>query len=173
MRNSIRTLPAAWLVASLAAALGTSPAAATVYRDSSAGAACHAANGALAAKFTFNLNNLTNIGTTDAYVICHLPMDDGVSTPDHITALSVDLLAPVPGTTVTCVAQLGAYYDGVNHVYYSSSRSYTTVATNEAVRLEWYDNIARAQHHHVLTINCKLPPNAKMGLITRWETQLS
>jgi hypothetical protein len=158
------------LVAVLAGSLANPAPAAITYRDASAGAACHAANGALASKFTYNLNFVTNVGTTDAYVICSLPMDDASSLPDNIHTLSVAVQTSNPGATVTCVAQNGSFYDGINHIYNSASRSYTAIGANAAFFLTW-DGAAlhRDGIYAVLTINCKLPPGTKLGLIQRWE----
>jgi hypothetical protein len=171
MHIAIRTAPAALLTATLAIALGqSSPATATAYRDASAGAVCHAANGALAAKFTFNLNYLTNISNTDAYVICHLPMDDAAMTPDGVGKLTVHGLIPTAGTTVTCVAQVGAFYDSTNHLYSSSAKSDTAATLNSELYLSWDSvEVPRTSNFQVLSINCKLPPGTKLGLIERWE----
>ena len=171
MHIGIRTAPAALLAATLAIALGqSSPATATAYRDASAGAVCHAANGALAAKFTYNLNYLTNAGTTDAYVICHLPMDDAASTPDAVGKLAVHGLIPTVGAAVTCTAQVGAFYDSSNHIYHSSAKTDPAALPNSELFLTWDSfEVERTSAFHVLSINCKLPPGAKLGLIERWE----
>ena len=159
-------------VAVLAAAMGASPASAAAYRNASAGAACHAANGALASKFTFNLNYLTNIGTTDAYVICSLPMDDASTTPDTIIKLSVSFTVPAALSTVTCVAQAGNYVT-TNNIYHSAAESRTTASANQSLTMQWENYIPRGGVINVVTLNCKLPPGTKMGLIERWENQIN
>jgi hypothetical protein len=165
----------ALLATTLAATLpAIGPAAAANYRYASAGAACHAANGALASKFTFNLNYLTNVGTTDANVICSLPMDDATATPDTLTWLSVSVLVPTQGATVTCMAQTGYFFNGVNTIYRSSAQTYTATQPNVAYTLQWNSYLLeRADYVSVLTINCKLPPGTKLGLIQRVEAPSS
>jgi hypothetical protein len=146
------------------------PIAAKDYRNASAGSACHPANGAMAAKFNYNMHYLTNVGTTDAYVICDLQMDDATSLPEDATLLAVNLLLPDAGTTVTCIAQAGVFYDGMTSIYKSQSRTWSTGFDNQPVRLEWTGiGLARTHYSQVLTLNCKLPPGAKMGLIQREE----
>jgi hypothetical protein len=145
------------------------PVAAIAYRDASAGAVCHAANGALASKFNFTLTTVTNAGTTDAYVICHLPMDDTSTTPDHVSSLSVEATLPNTGQTVTCVAQASYFHHGVNHIYVSQSQTYTSGEPNENPTLTWSAPIYRLNVFNVLSLNCKMPPGGKLGLIQRWE----
>ena len=145
------------------------PASAERFRDSSAGAVCQAANGAVAAKFNRTLTYITNAGTTDAYVICHLPMDDASSTPDHVSRLTVEVTIPNAGGNVACVAQSGAYYQGANHIYASQAQSYTAAGPNESATIDWTVPMYRLNVFNVLTLNCKLPPGAKLGLIERWE----
>ena len=147
----------------------SAPASAVRYRDSSAGAVCHPANGALVAKFNRTLNYIQNAGTTDAYVICQQVMDDGDVQPEKVTLLTASVTVPTQGATVTCVAQAGAFYDNINHVYLSYSESFTAGAPNASAHLEWDVPFYRISVFHVLTLNCKLPPGAKLGLLQRWE----
>jgi hypothetical protein len=146
------------------------PARATAFRDASAGVACQAANGALAGKFTHNLNYLTNVGTADAYVVCSLPMDDASGDPTPILLLTLEVFLPTQGSTVACTAQTGAYFDGANQIKSSVAESYTSTAANVDWQLAWSGSaLARMDPHHVLTINCKVPAGGRLGLIQRWE----
>jgi hypothetical protein len=159
------------LIVAVAGLVVPTPGAAINYRDTSAGAACHAANGALANKFTYNLNYLTNISNTDAYVICELVTDDATDTPELLIHLQVDVLVPTPGSNVTCMAQVGSFWDGVNHIRASQAQSYTTVSPDYGFSLDWNEApLQRLYITETLTINCKLPPGAKLGLIQRWES---
>ena len=160
-------------VVALAAGMASSSPAFAAYRNASAGAACHAANGALASKFTFNLNYLTNVGTTDAYVICNLAIDDAIGTPDTVTRLTVSLVVPTQGATVSCVAQAGAFYNGTNHIIQSLAESDSADVPNAVVFLSWDQDLVRGDALNVLTLNCKLPAGTKMGLIERWESPSS
>ena len=144
--------------------------AAVTYRDASAGAACHAANGSLATKFNFNLSFLTNAGTVDAYVICSLPMDDATASPLAINKVKVHAQLPNADTTLTCTAQTSAYFGGENHVYYSSTKTFTSTGPNANFTLLWTGaDLTRQDVYAVLSFNCKVPPGAKLGLIERWE----
>jgi hypothetical protein len=172
MPTPIRTAAFATAATLFAALLSANGAAATSYfRHASAGADCHAANGALAGKFTYNLNYLTNVGTADAYVICSLPPDDDASLgPNIVTSLSVEVFLPSAESTVSCMAQTGAFFDGANQVYRSQAQSYTSVGPNAGTQLQWSGSaLERGAAWRVLTFNCKLPPGARLGLIQRWE----
>ena len=160
------------LTATIAAAIGTaSPAAAatTSLNYVSAGVACHPASGALAAKFNRNLNYLTNVGTTDAYVVCHFQMADSPTLVAAFGGLYVHLQGSAAGSTVTCVAQVGAFFSGTNQINGSVARTHTTSAHNESLVLSWLSGLERDDFADVVTLNCKLPPGMKMGLIQRWE----
>jgi hypothetical protein len=155
------------LLSLIVALAGSAPATAITYRDASAGAVCHAANGALAAKFTYNLHYLTNVGTADAYVICNLVMEDATLTPEPLTTLSAEVLLAGAGTA-TCVAQVGYFYGSELHVLRSSAQTQTTVGPG-AIPMVWpVSSVQRENVYELLVINCKLPPGAKMGLIQYW-----
>ena len=164
-----RVAVAALLATTLALAAGGA-AAATSYRNASAGAACHAANGALASKLVFNLNYLTNTGTTDMVVMCHLPTDDASGGLEQVIFLRADVVIPVQGKSVTCVAQTGYFGAGANTVATSVARSYTAPGTNASGQVEWPspELLHRSSTAMLLTLNCKLPPGAKLGLIQHW-----
>jgi len=167
--HPIRTVLFASIVA-VAGLVAPRPGAALEVRDYSAGTACRPANGALAPKFNYNLHYLTNIGTVDAYVVCDVALDDPSQTPDELFLLNVDLLVPTVGHTVTCVAQVGSFYSGQAHIVASSAVSATANAADDAIVLGWdTTKLVRNDVFKVLTLNCKLPPGTKMGLIQRWE----
>ena len=150
-------------------AVPSSPAEAAVLRDTSAGGACHAANGAAAAKFSFGNNLLTNNATNDQYVVCHFQMHD-----DQATALTTPLYLSVAvssgptGGVVTCLAQMGFFASGVHSVTASVTRS-TLISTGGSAAMEW-NAVAwgRTDAFQTLTLNCKLPPGFRMGLI-QWQ----
>ena len=164
IRSSIAHLLS--LIVLLVGLAGSAPALAANYRNASAGAACRPANGALSAKFTYNLHYLTNVGSTDAYVICSLVMDDASPSPAPTADLRVDVFTTTAGTTVTCVAQVGAYYGGAAQITGSSAASVTSVVDSASSQLAWNTtNLQRSGVHLLLVINCKLPPGTKLGLI--------
>lgn len=166
-----RTASTILLAATFAAAVGSaSPASASTYLYVSAGVACHPANGALAAKFNRNLNYLTNSGTTDGYVVCHFQMADASGAVSPFGGIHVHMQGSASGATITCVAQVGAFFSGTNLIEGSLARTYTTIAPNESVVLSWYGGLVRDEFEDVVTLNCKLPPGTKMGLIQRWES---
>ena len=155
----------------LVAALATSaPAAATTYRDLSAGAVCHPANGALASKFTYNLQYLTNIGTTDAYVICSLETSNTSNPAGPPALLRFHAQTTNVGSIVTCSAQVGAHFGGISRIYRSSTETYTSVDPDEGFALNWNEVLLdRTISYQLLSVNCKLPPGAKLGLIEFWD----
>ena len=145
--------------------------AATRFYDTNGGAACHAANGGAANKFTFNNHYLTNIGTTDQYVICHFQMDDDAAVgPATIDYLAVWVQMPTSGSTVSCVAQTGHWYNNTLFAEATVGRSYTSVGANQNAYLEWEAVLPRASVSDALTLNCKLGPGMKLGLIARRES---
>jgi hypothetical protein len=156
---------AASLAVSLAA---SSPAHALRARDTSAGGACHPANGAAAGKFTYGNLSLTNVGTVDQYVICHLQMDDDTTAlyPARPDTLSVAVTAGATPGTVACVAQIGFHANGANYVRSSFSRSVTLAAGNNGWAY-WDSTTAwtREFAYETLTLNCKVPPGFRMGLV--------
>jgi len=152
----------------LLATLGAAPTASAYnYRNASAGGICKGAAGA-ASKFSFNLQHLTNTGTTDQYVICNLGNDDLGSTTGPVK-LAAYLRLPTAGTTVTCIGQVGAWYGGATSVRSASAMTWTTTTPNEDILLQWdASKLVRYQHYEVLMLNCKLPPGAQLGLIEHW-----
>jgi hypothetical protein len=155
-------------VACLAVLVGAGPAHAVRYRDTSAGGACHPANGAAAGKFTYGNLSLTNLGSVDQYVICHLQMDDDPTalTPTRPEILAVAVTAGATPGTVACVGQIGYHANGVNHLRSSISRSLALAAANNGFLL-WNSGTpwAREFVYETLTLNCKVPPGFKLGLI--------
>lgn len=155
-------------VACLAVLFGATPAHALRYRDTSAGGACHPANGGAANRFTYGNLSLTNIGTVDQYVICHLQMDDDASalTPTRPEILAVAVTAGATPGTVVCVGQIGYHANGGNNVRSSISRTTTLPASNNGF-LVWNTGTpwVREFVYETLTLNCKVPPGFKLGLI--------
>jgi hypothetical protein len=161
---AIACLATAWL-----AVAASAPAAAQAYHYASAGAACQPANGALA-KFTYNLHFLTNTGTTDQTVVCHLGMDDAGGTPKAHVFLNVQVYLPATGTTVTCLAQTGGFYGEGTHIQASTAKTLTSSTPNQYGALSWTGaELPRENSSVIVTLNCKLPPGARMGTIGRVE----
>jgi hypothetical protein len=143
-----------------------------VFRYTGAGAACHPANGAAAAKFTRAPHYLTNNNTTDQYVVCHLPMDDASSTPNGIGKIELHIWGATAGTAVSCVAQTGGFYDGIVRVRSTASRAHTFAAPGEAWYLDWSSPaLLRDGIGDTLALSCKMGPGTRLGLITRAESE--
>jgi hypothetical protein len=155
------------VLAGLASAIAP-PAVALTSHDTSAGGACHPASGSLGGSFNRNLHYLTNIGGTDAYVVCHLQMDDDTQAQPPIWL--VVHVAGQPGTQVTCTFQAGAFYDGANRVVASTSETlgFTQAATYGRLDFD-VEPLVRPNYHTLLTLNCKVPAGGRLGLIERWE----
>ena len=149
----------------LAAASSAPLHAADHYRDTNGGSACHPANGAAAAKFTRANHYLTNNNATEQYVVCHFPMDDAAGLVAEMDYLSVHVQATGAGA-VTCVAQTGSYFGGVLTLRANVARSHTFSAAGPMV-LTWDGVLPRLAVHDVLTVNCKLAPGMRIGLIER------
>jgi hypothetical protein len=68
------------------------------------------------------------------------------------------------------MAQTGYFSGGYNHIQSSAAKSHTSTETDDSQQLLWTNPgaIARSGVAVVLTINCKLPPGTKMGLIQHW-----
>jgi hypothetical protein len=138
------------------------------------GGACHAANGALAGKFNRTLHYVTNVGTTDAYLVCHLQMDDddasGAQSPTHFEVN----VSGAPGTSITCIAQLGGYYFGTSQIAASNGKTlaFTEGATWGELAFD-HAALGRSFSYIALTLNCKVPLGGRVGLIERWEAPVT
>jgi hypothetical protein len=153
------------VVCGLAAALCCAPAQAT-YRDTSAGGACQPAAGN---SFTRGNNYITNIGTSTQYVICHFAMADAADVPTQASYLYVSTSSTIAGSTINCTAQTGGYYLGVNHVGTSNARSYTFPSAGYYT-LQWdASQIIRSSTYSTFTLNCRMDPGTRMGLIEYWD----
>ena len=162
-----KSMPAIALLTICVGMVVTPTATAAKFRDTSAGGACHAANGAAAAKFSFGNHYLTNNATTDQYVVCHFQMDDEqaelITTPLFLAMTAT--AGPASGGTVTCLAQVGNYSMGATTITASATRS-APLAAGASTTLDWSGvSWGRTQHYQVMTLNCRLPPGFRMGLI--------
>ena len=80
-------------------------------------------------------------------------------------SLAIAVQSPVAGVTVTCVAQTG-YYDNGNIIRSTAVRSHTFEVAPASVYLEWAPgSLARQSPVDVVTLNCKVPPQVRLGLI--------
>jgi hypothetical protein len=165
------SLAASGLAVALAAATAVPAAHAAYYRDASAGGSCHPANGGAAAKFTYGNHWIANNNTTDQYVICDLPADDSSGAPWTVAFLAIHVYSLNAGATVTCVAQTGAFFDGTVYNFANVSRTYTFGGAGNSTTLSWENVLPRQANQDVLTLNCKMAPGMKLGLILRTEVQ--
>ena len=136
------------------------------YRDTSAGGACQPASGGASGSFSHSNNYLTNIGTTTQYIICHFAMDDAEFTPTNTNLLNVHIQSTQAGTRiVTCTAQTGSFYNGVNQVYRNQTRTYTFSAAGHTY-LDFDESVlTRTVPWHTFTLNCRMDPGTRVGLI--------
>jgi hypothetical protein len=143
-----------------------------LFRSASAGSVCQPANGALASSFNYTMQYVTNVGSADAYLICSLIMDDHNAAPNQLQYLAVDALLANAGTTLTCTAQVGGYYNGSTHVRGSLAKSSTSVGPNASFALVFTGStLLRDYAYDVLMLNCKVPPGGRLGLIQREEIE--
>ena len=159
-------ISSALLALTLVAALASPGSAdATVYRDTSAGGACHAANGANAASFNFSNNYVTNTGTTTQYIICHLQMEDAF-VPVATEFFAVHVQSTQAGTRiVSCSAQTGSFFNGVNQVKSAQVQAYTFSGPG-STDLNWNEStMARVSPWFTVTLNCRMDPGTRVGLI--------
>jgi hypothetical protein len=137
----------------------------------SAGVACQPASGALAAKVNYNLQYLTNVGTTDLTVVCFVPKTDYGYYTYNFTSLTVAVWLPNAGQTVTCLAQTGHFRDAGNYIRTSAAKAHTSAEPGDYHSLVWTVELLRNYTTDILVLNCKLPPGAKMGTIERVDAE--
>ena len=166
----MRFLPLAAGIGAALLALASTPTQAAYYRDTNAAAMCHPANGAAVAKFTRTSHYLANNATTDQFVVCDFTMDDSSGAPWAQGTLRIEAWATAPGT-ITCVAQTGRMVNGAVYATATQTRTYTFEAGNAGTSLNWLDGIARMNNLDVLTLNCKVAPGMKLGVIEHIESQ--
>ncbi len=168
----ISPAPFGMLALSAALALGTASlvtpgTAFAISRASSAGGACQPANGG-AAWFQFSNNYLTNIGTTDKYIVCHFVIDEdlgGMGAVSSIANLSVGTNSGAVGGQAVCSAQTGYHYYSTTSIMGTNvgaitlgANTYGPIQFNEAA-------LPRTATYDVLTLNCRVPGGWKIGLI--------
>jgi len=167
----VRPLAAAALAAGLALAALPQPAHALISLSTSGGSACKPAYGA-STKFNFTELYALNNSTTDQYLVCGFAnwsfAGDGASRP--ITFISMFVNTGAAGGTVTCVAKM-AYWTGGATVVSSASKSVTFASYGSGNLLWESTDLPRTQEYEVLSMNCKLPGGARIGLIQRIEPE--
>lgn len=163
MRTSCLPILSASSLAVLAIAV--SPRAdATTFRNTSAGTACHAANGAVAASFVRSGNYITNTSSSTQFVICHFGMHD-TDGLKAVTLFQIAISSTQPARTVVCTAQTGSYHHATNNVTSSVARSYTFPAVGWQY-LQWTASaLTRSVYWDVLTLNCRMDPGTRLGVI--------
>jgi hypothetical protein len=151
------------------AAIAPSPASAVVYHDTTAGGACHAANGAAASHFTYGNHYVTNVGQTSEYVICLLVSDD-IDAGTHSPAkLAVAISSTVEQATVSCSAQTGSYFGGAINNHGSNAQTYTFATAGSSTLTFDTSKLPRQFLQDVVTLNCKMDPGTRLGLIEYWN----
>jgi hypothetical protein len=152
-------------------AFAATPAAASIHRNTSAGGACKSAAAGSTA-FTFGNTYLLNKATTYDYVICQFTqLDFG---DDHLAPerLDVYFTAGATGGTPVCVVQMGWYW-GELHTSAVVARS-VVMAAGASDDLTWLgSDLPRTAAAYTLTLNCKMPPGFKLGLIGLRESDPS
>ena len=136
------------------------------YHADSGGAACHPASGAASAKFTRSNHTLTNINTTDQYVVCSMSIDDIYGEPTRqVGNLTLWFTAGSTGGTPTCSVQTGKHYAGHTQLSSAVTRS-VVVAANTGEQLVWNGaELNRLSYHDVVTVSCRVPPGFRIGLL--------
>jgi hypothetical protein len=164
MKSTLTSLAAASVI--VATVLSAPPSATAAYRDVSGGAACKGANGAASASFTYSNNYLTNIGSTPQYIICNFQMDDASFVPAPTESLILHAYnTQAVSRTLSCSAQTGGYYYGSNYVASNSVKAHTFASVGSDY-LTWTPSLlVRNYPYDVLTINCRLDPGIRVGLI--------
>jgi hypothetical protein len=160
--STARTLASSFALVLLA--LAAPRASATIHRDTSAGGACQAAAGGSTA-FTFGNTYLLNKGTTAQYVICHfaqLDFDNDHQPPER---LDVYFTAGLSADTISCVVQMGYFYNGAVITSAWQTRTATADATTSGALTWLAADLPRTAAAYTLTLNCKVPAGFKLGLI--------
>jgi hypothetical protein len=158
------TSACASMAIAIAALSGSAPAAASSYRDTSAGSACHPVNPGIA--FTYSNNYLTNTTSTNQYVVCHFQMDDdGALAVTKPTNLDIAFTSGATGGTIVCGAQEGSFFNGVNNVTSSNGQNYIMGPSSNHFIIFNTAGLTRSVFYDVLTVTCRVPPGFKMGLI--------
>lgn len=125
---------------------------------------CRATTAAGASSFYYNHTYLWNGGATNQYLTCVLPEWNKVA-GGTTTVLDMSWAAGATGGTVTCTAQMGAFYFGVNHIDQGATVSLTLAAGGNGF-LEFPDMVASV-NWHTINVICNVPPSFKLGLIER------
>ena len=164
MTHSLRLTASALAV--VAALSMSTPADATTYRNTSAGTACQAANSA-ATKFQWTNHYVRNLNATSQFVVCTLPVSDTAYSPVlSPSSIIVNIQSGGPGSIVTCIAQTGYFYDGAVTIHSSATRTYEFVTPDGASQLVFAaDALTRLTALDTVTLNCKMDPYTKLGLI--------
>ena len=152
-------LAAAWALPAAAAPL-------VVDRSTSAGAACQAANGPASGMFRRGAQYLQHIGTNDQFVICHLPVETEAQGYASTFFVLATISVPSPGQTVSCVAQVGTFREGLTQVTSAVTRAYTYGGGGEDSLLYWAPGDVPNLHYlESLVLICRMSPGTKLGMI--------
>jgi hypothetical protein len=159
---------AAALAATVSCLALPTPAAAQTYRDTSAGGACKAAAAGSTA-ITFGNTYLLNKSTVAQYVICHFDMFDlAGSTAQSTSMLKAYFGAGDTAGTPTCVVQIGFYTQQLYTSDISSGSVTIQPGLSDFIAFGSADMV-RDAYYQTLTLNCKVPPGFRMGLIERTD----
>jgi hypothetical protein len=163
MSSSLPVRVSALLLGTAALCLPAGEAAASIHRNTSGGGACQPASSG-STSFSFNNTYLENRGTTAQYVICHftqLDFGDDALSPER---LDLYFTAGASSGTPVCVVQMGWHW-GTLHTSAAVART-ATIAAGGTDDLTWLSgDLPRTTAAYTLTLNCKVPPGFKLGLI--------
>lgn len=125
---------------------------------------CRATTAAGASSFYYNHTYLWNGGATNQYLTCVLPewnkMAGGTT-----TTLQMSWASGGTGGTVTCTAQMGSFYLGVNHIEQGSTVS-LALAPGSSGFLE-FPALVSSVNWSTINVICNVPSTFKLGLIER------
>ena len=175
MGQSNSVVPFAGTASALALAIALSaapqPARAHISLSTSAGSACKPAYGA-STRFNFTELYARNNGTTDEYLVCGFAnwSFTGVGSARPLKSLSIWVNTGAAGGTAVCVAKMG-YWTGGATVVSMATRSLTFDSYGSGNLLWEEADLPRSEEFQVLSMNCKLPGGAKLGLIQRIEAE--
>jgi len=171
--KSTRPFAGPALAAVIACLAAPAPAHATIYMSTNAGGACKPAYGA-SNKFTFTEFYAHNIGTTDQYLVCNFAnftVGAASQAAQAVTMLRVFVGAGSIAGTAVCTVKMGYWLGGTNTVASQATKSVVLPAFGTSPIEFSATDLPRSLEFQVLSMNCKLPGDAKMGLIQRFEPE--
>ena len=130
--------------------------------------ACRGTTTAGSASFYYNNMYLWNNGASTQFLTCVLP-DWNTGNSGDDTYIAMNWAAGATGGTVTCTAQVGAFYNGVSNVAVGSTRN-LVLAANANAQIVYPNPMTHTAKNQSVNIVCSVPPSFKLGLIEHWRT---